>query len=101
MNTFKRKSLFTAVIAAVAVAVLPGCGAFGAPRMDAEQLKAVAKDKNASVACATYDSLPVDGAVLYINIDQAVVKNGQLTVRCGASLVQFTNTQSPFQVTAP
>lgn len=95
MNTFKRKALFTAVLAGLAVAAA-GCESFGAPRMSAEELQASAKDKNASVACATYDSLPVDGAVMYVNIDERVVKNGSLNVKCGANIVSFTN-----QVTAP
>lgn len=100
MNTFKRKALFTAVLAALAVAA-SGCESFGAPRMSAEELQASAKDKNASVACATYDSLPVDGAVMYVNIDERVVRNGQLNVKCGQNIVTFTNAQPPFQVAAP
>lgn len=79
------------LIAIFAAIILSGCAGFGAPRMDAEQLSAAAKDRNASVACATYDSLPVDGAVLYVNIDEAVVKSGSLDVKCGNNIVNFRN----------
>lgn len=98
MNSFKRKSPFAAVLAAL---VLSGCQGFGAPRMSADELRAAARDRNASVACASYDSLPVDGAVLYVNIDAAVVAYGKLDVKCGSNTVVFTNSTSPFAVGSP
>ena len=89
--------LFAAAIAGI----LGGCESFGAPRMTPEQLQAAAKDRNASVGCGSYDSLVVDGAVMIVNIDEKVVKNGSLEVKCGANSVSFTNSNGIMLVPAP
>jgi hypothetical protein len=52
--------------------MLTGCmGLGGAPNMSAEQLSAAAKDKNASVACATGSGPWGKVNTVYVNVDKA------------------------------
>ena len=64
--------------------LLSGCAGLG-------EVAAAPGQKDANVTCVTYDTLPMDAAVLHVNIDKGVVEDGELDVKCGANTVKFTN----------
>jgi hypothetical protein len=97
MNTFKRKALSCAILAGLgaAIAVLPGCaGLMGQPNMSADQLKAAALDKNASVACGTGTGPWGKVNTVYVNVDKTAVTNGQVTVDAECK-VSISTSQKP------
>lgn len=77
------------IILTIAAALLAGCASLAS--MSPEQLVATAKDKSASVTCGSYDTIPADVALMYVNIDERVPKNGKVEVKCGANSVTYTN----------
>ncbi len=77
------------------VPLLAGCNLLNpAPSMTAEQLSAAAKDKNASVACATGVGAGGKGGVVYVNVDKSSVYNGSVTVDADCK-VTITTTSKP------
>jgi hypothetical protein len=64
-----------------AMLALPLAGCLGfAPNMTPEQLQASAKDKNASVACATGIGPGGKTGVVYVNVDKSSINSGTVTV---------------------
>lgn len=66
-----------------------GCASMWQPKLDADQLKAMAADKNAGVTCATVTGMY--GTVKYatVNLDKSVIPNGSVTVdgeKCSATI---------------
>lgn len=71
------------------VGTLQGCASMWQPKLDADQLKAMAADKNAGVTCATVTGMY--GTVKYatVNLDKSVIPNGSVTVdgeKCSATI---------------
>lgn len=61
--------------------LLAGCSMFQPkPTMDAEQLAAAAKDKNASVACGTGTGPWGKVGTVFVNVDKASINSGSVTV---------------------
>lgn len=61
--------------------LLAGCaGLNGAPTMSAEQLAAAAKDKNASVACATGSGPWGKVNTVFLNVDKSSLNAGNVSV---------------------
>jgi len=69
-------------ILALSILALAGCtNLAGDPsKMSAEQLKAAAKDKNASVACTNGKTAAGNVTMVYVNTDQAVKLGSQVVV---------------------
>lgn len=72
-----------------AVLLCAGCASMWQPKMDADQLKALAADKNAGVSCATVTGMY--GTVKYatVNLDKSVIPNGSITLdgeKCSATI---------------
>jgi hypothetical protein len=67
-------------------AVLP----YNPEKMQADQIKALVADKNASVTCATTDT-PYKGNVIHLNLDKGVVVHGEVTVNrdCSVTIKQL------------
>lgn len=61
------------------VLLLGGCASLFQPKVDADQLKAIAADKNAGVTCTTVNG--VYGSIKYstVNLDKSVIPNGSVT----------------------
>jgi hypothetical protein len=69
--------------------LLSGCAAMWQPKMDAEQLKAVAADKNAGMTCATVTGMYGTVKIVTVNMDKSVIANGAVTVdgeKCSATI---------------
>lgn len=64
----------------LSVLLLAGCQTMGNQGLTADQLKAVAADKNFSAVCSTMVGPWGSGKVVYVNVDRTVVVNGQVTV---------------------
>lgn len=75
--------------------VLSGCASFNAPTMSADQLKAVAADKNFSAVCATGTGVWGTVKTVYVNVDKSVVPNGGITVDSNTCSVTMTNVLPP------
>jgi hypothetical protein len=90
MNTFKRKALFTAVLAGLAAA---GCTTLPGPTAAAAAPVATVVEKDANINCGSFAGAlsMYDVGVLSMSIDAGVVQNGELDVKCGQNSVKFTN----------
>lgn len=70
----------------VAAAVLAGCASplplpNDAGRMTPEQLRAVASDRNANVACTTFDAVLYGKATaVFLVLDRGVISSGSVVV---------------------
>lgn len=85
------------LILLLAPLTLIGCAAVpGDPsKMSAEQLKAAAKDKNASVACWNGKTAAGNVTVTYVNTDQAPRLGSQVTVESDCRILVTTTTTEP------
>jgi len=75
-----------------------GCASMWQPKMDADQLKAIAADKNAGVSCATVTGMY--GSVRYatINLDKGVSPNSSITLdgeKCAATITTHKDAPKP------
>jgi ABC-type Fe3+-hydroxamate transport system substrate-binding protein len=70
--------------------LLTGCATTGGQDMSAEQLRAVAADKNFSAVCSTVTGLWGQGKFVFVNIDKSVVVNGAISVDANC-LVTMSN----------
>lgn len=80
-------------IVVVAFALLAGCaGAPGYQGMTAEQIAALAKMKDANVACTIVNTPWGRGVATFMNVDRGVIAKGAVTVD-GDCKVTVTNEQ--------
>jgi starvation-inducible outer membrane lipoprotein len=79
---------------AALAALLAGCVSLPADpsKMSAEQLKATAKDRNASVACSNGKTAAGNVTMVYVNTDQAVRLGSQVTVEPDCRTIVTTTT---------
>lgn len=77
------------------LALLTGCaGVPGDPaKMSAEQLKAAARDKNASVACWNGKTAAGNVTTIYVNTDQAPKLGSQVTVESDCRTIVTTTAE--------
>lgn len=75
---------------AVLAALLSSCATTGGQEMTAEQLRAVAADKNFSAVCSTVAGIWGTGKFVFVNIDKSVVVNGAISVDANC-LVNMSN----------
>src|SRR6266436_2538136 len=70
--------------------LISGCATPGQSTMSADQLRALASDKNFSAVCSTIMGPWGTGKFVYVNVDKTVVVNGAISVddKC---LVTMTN----------
>ncbi len=73
---------------------LPGCTSLGAPNLTADQLNAMAKDKNFTAFCLTGAGPTGTGKAVYANVDKSVVVNGAITVAPDCSIT-MSNEATP------
>ena len=71
--------------------LLPACASMQSPNMSADELKAVAADKNFSAVCSSVTGVWGTGKVVYVNVDKTVVPNGAVSVDANC-LVTMSNT---------
>ena len=64
-------------------------------KMSAEQLKAAAKDKNASVACSSGKTAAGNVTLVYVNLDQAIRLGSTATVEADCKTVITTTSSAP------
>ena len=78
--------VLSALVSGCMGAVLP----YNPEKMQADQIKALVADKNASVTCATTDT-PYKGNVIHLNLDKGVVVHGEVTVNrdCSVTIKQL------------
>lgn len=86
MNTFKRKALFTAIIASLGIA---GC----ATTMSPEQMAQNAKDKNAVIACVTGTGPWGKATTVYVDTNKLADNQG-VSVE-GDCKITATSSKSP------
>jgi hypothetical protein len=70
------------VCALLVVLFMTGCATLPADpaSMSADQIKALALDKNASVACTVINSPYGRGVATFVNLDRAVIAHGTVSV---------------------
>lgn len=90
------------VLALVAALLLAGCtpNMFGASNLSKEQLEALVKDKNATIACGQVDT-PYKIRTVYANLDKGVIVNGKITVSDGCQVVIENDKPAPGQPARP
>lgn len=91
MNVMRTHLLFSILVASSLLLI--GCVGPN-PNLTPDQLIADAKKKDATVTCATYDTLPTDVSVMAVNVDKGVVEAGSLEVKCGNNSVSYSNTKA-------
>lgn len=77
-------------LAVVALLLLAGCQTPGSSQMTADQLKAIAADKNFSAACSNIVGPWGTGKFVFVNVDRSVVVNGTIAVDANC-LVTMSN----------
>jgi hypothetical protein len=94
MNTFKRKA-FTAALLGALAASLQGCAALGFASsnysgMNAEQIAAAARDKNAGASCTQFTGTGGQFSQLSLGTDAGVVRDGsEASLKCGSAEATF------------
>jgi hypothetical protein len=86
MNNFKRKALFTAILAGLAA----GCHS-----LPERAASGKASEKDMSVDCVTWKQMVgPDVGLLSMEIDAGVIEHGSVKVECGQNKVTVTNKNS-------
>ena len=68
--------------------------------MTPEQIAAFTKDKSGNAVCTTVIGAGFTANSLIVGLDQNVIKNGGMTVKCGEQTVTF-DTQLPVKAVTP
>lgn len=72
-----------------------GCAGYGNANLSAEQIRAQASAKDANVVCIKATGPWGAATTTYVNVDQNVVKNGQVTVNNECSVTYSNSNQAP------
>lgn len=75
--------------------LLTGCASTGSQQMSAEQLKAVAADKNFSAVCSTIIGPWGTGKFVFVNVDRTVVVNGTIAVDANCLVTMSNDVRVP------
>lgn len=70
-------------------------------KMNPDQLKAAAKDKNAAVACSSGKTAAGNVTLVYVNLDQAVRLGSTATVEADCKTTITTTSQPSSAASAP
>lgn len=91
------------VVAAFALALAASfaTGCASTQNMSAEQLRAVAADKNFSAVCSNVTGVYGMAKTVYVNVDRTVVVNGGISVDPNTCAITMTNAPVPKTETAP
>ena len=92
------------VLIVVAALVLAGCAGVGVTNpasMSADQLNALAKDKNASLTCSKVVGAGVTATLVLVNVDKASITNGGVTVTADCVVTITTETPAPVPKPVP
>jgi hypothetical protein len=76
---------------ALAAILLAGCASTGVQNMTAEQLKALAQDKNFSAVCSSVTGIWGNARFVYTNVDKGTVPNGAISVDANCLVTMSNN----------
>jgi hypothetical protein len=86
----------------IPILLLSGCASFAPPsNLTADQLKAIASDKNFTAVCTNIVGPSGNGKFVYVNIDKSVVANGAITVDPNCVITMSNETKHVDKVPVP